>query len=454
MIKRLVSSKAGLELYPLWKASAFLAMAALVLHFTIVFLISLIGTLNLLPTMIDTYGTAKFITLDAVRYHHDTAQQSRIFINQGIWDTLVYPTDFHTKVYAVSFALFDPFSDYNILSAEPANALIYLLILVLVYQLGREAFDRRVGLLAACLVAVWPSFLLHTTQLLKEPQFVAAMLGLVLVSLSWLSRVHSLLTCLVFALLGSLSLIMIWLIRGEVWEVSFLIILIGGCLLLLRQLQEKRLLTYNLLGFALLLIFAFCIPRFVSRYSSFETQTRIEPDAESANVKPATSWLSMPKRITAVRQRYINSYPVAGSNVDTNIELRTMSDMVRYLPRAAIIGFFSPFPDMWFATGTLVGRKGRLLSGLETLLMYLVELFAAYGLWCARHRLSAWLLLAASTVGAVALGLVIINVSIIYRLRYAFWILLIVLGAEGGLKLCQRLFQKCEAKESVAVSSA
>ena len=36
------------------------------------------------------------------------------------------------------------------------------------------------------------------------------------------------------------------------------------------------------------------------------------------------------------------------------------------------------------------------------------------------------------TIGAVALGLVVANMGALYRLRYPFWILLIVLGAGGA----------------------
>jgi hypothetical protein len=35
-------------------------------------------------------------------------------------------------------------------------------------------------------------------------------------------------------------------------------------------------------------------------------------------------------------------------------------------------------------------------------------------------------------IGAISLGLVVTNIGALYRLRYAFWILMLPLGAEGA----------------------
>src|SRR5262249_24285059 len=82
-----------------------------------------------------------------------------------------------------------------------------------------------------------------------------------------------------------------------------------------------------------------------------------------------------------------------------------------------------------------VGRSGRLLSGLETSAIYIIELFAAIGLWMRRRQLTAWFLATICIVSFTAMGLIIANVSIIYRLRYAFMMLIIVLGTDGVVRL-------------------
>lgn len=64
--------------------------------------------------------------------------------------------------------------------------------------------------------------------------------------------------------------------------------------------------------------------------------------------------------------------------------------------------------------------------------MYVVEALALVGLWRGRWRLSVWLLLSVALMGIVALGLVVVNVGALYRLRYFFLILMIILAAEGA----------------------
>jgi hypothetical protein len=100
-----------------------------------------------------------------------------------------------------------------------------------------------------------------------------------------------------------------------------------------------------------------------------------------------------------------------------------------------VIGFLAPFPNMWFATGSNVGRSGRLLSGAETAVIYIIELLAVLGLWFRRRQWSTWFLAAVAAASFTAMGLIVANVSIIYRLRYAFMMLIIVLGTEGAWRL-------------------
>ena len=82
--------------------------------------------------------------------------------------------------------------------------------------------------------------------------------------------------------------------------------------------------------------------------------------------------------------------------------------------------------------GEQTGAGGRLLSGFETLLIYVIECLALFAVWRERRKISAWFLFLVITIGAVALGLVVANMGALYRLRYPFWMLLIVLGAGGA----------------------
>ena len=106
-----------------------------------------------------------------------------------------------------------------------------------------------------------------------------------------------------------------------------------------------------------------------------------------------------------------------------------------------MVGFFAPFPNMWLRAGKQVGYTGRVISGFETLLTYMIESIALIGLWSARRNLSAWFLVIVIALGALALGLVVNNMGAMYRLRYPFWVLMVILGA-GGITFLFRSFQK------------
>ena len=164
-------------------------------------------------------------------------------------------------------------------------------------------------------------------------------------------------------------------------------------------------------------------------YPSSLLTARLQPDEP-----PPPRW-NLAKRLTLLRHNFIVLYPLAGSNIDTDVELRGATDVVRYFPRAALIGFCAPFPNMWVARGELVGRAGRLMAGAEMILLYIIMGGALLVLMRERRRLSLWLLFGITTAGCIALGFVVVNVSALYRMRYAYFILLIILGMKGVVSL-------------------
>jgi hypothetical protein len=141
---------------------------------------------------------------------------------------------------------------------------------------------------------------------------------------------------------------------------------------------------------------------------------------DNAAVSSVVRWWQVGTQVGIVRQRFVTKYPDSSSNLDTSVKLTNTTDLFRYLPRAAAIGLFAPFPKMWFESGNSVGSTGRILSGSEMLLMYAGEALAIVGL-----------LFSIAVMGTIALGLVVVNVGTLYRLRYVFLIMLIILAAGG-----------------------
>jgi asparagine synthase (glutamine-hydrolysing) len=198
-------------------------------------------------------------------------------------------------------------------------------------------------------------------------------------------------------------------------------------LLVIRLMLRRKLPAGNLIGIVMLISLTFLLPRLASVIYAQRKPT-MPPGPTTTIVDPnqkATFW----GRIAARRHISIEQGEPGGSYIDAGVEFRSPGDIVRYLPRAAEIGFFAPFPSMWFVPGTEVGRAGRLFSGGETALLYVIELLAFIGLWQNRKLLAGWLLILACSCGMIGLGLLVVNVGTLYRMRYAFSVLLVVMAS-------------------------
>jgi len=103
---------------------------------------------------------------------------------------------------------------------------------------------------------------------------------------------------------------------------------------------------------------------------------------------------------------------------------------------------------MWFSRGAQVGVVGRLVAGAEMFGFYFIEGLAFLCVVFNRRRLPVWLILATILVGVTALGYVVVNISTIYRMRYTFSMLLIVLGAKGFMIIRSRLAAKASVRSS------
>jgi len=421
-----------------------LLIIATVFHLLFTLSIFALARQGAFPATFDSNGIAISFAPDGILLQPEAARLGETLRRGQLRDWFSANSPFHIKLYSISFALLAPLLGPNILSAEPVNLICYLAILVIVFRLGAATFNRRVGLIAATTVALWPSLLLHTTQLLKDPQFVVGTLGFILVILLLLSRTIPWSRALLLAAAGGLTAILIWFVRDNMGHLTIAIAMLGLALLIVRQFRERRFHAANVLGLALIVLLSAGIVRFVPKFEA-DASSRPELDQTArANIKGKGPLTRVNTQIGIVRRRFIYQYPDAASNIDAHVSLATTAELIRYVPRAAVIGFLAPFPNMWVSDGSQVGSAGRRLSGLEMIGIYLVEVLALVGLlrWrreragpADQSEFSIWLLALVAALGMLALGLVVANIGALYRLRYAYMILLIILAAEGAMKI-------------------
>jgi len=96
--------------------------------------------------------------------------------------------------------------------------------------------------------------------------------------------------------------------------------------------------------------------------------------------------------------------------------------------RATNLGLWAPFPNSWISAGRRVGNAGKLLASGETFFIYLCQVLAVWAVMREPRRLALWFLLAIATWGVTALALVVPDVGALYRLRYAFWVMVMVMA--------------------------
>jgi hypothetical protein len=401
--------------------------------FHVVFTLSifLIGHFRLLPNQFDKNGVGISFAVDGVVYRQLISDLAVALENRGIgvWYSVQAPL--HCRIYSLSFVFPGSIVGHNILAAEPFNLIFYLSLLIVVYLLGKEVFDAKVGLISAGIIAVWPSFLLHSTQLIRDPAAVVFMLGLMLILTILLRRTLPWKQSLGIAIVGVALLIVFWATRGNVWNVIVGALAITLVLFVIRIWRERKLLLPN--AALLLAIFAavLIVPTQIqsTTISGVKAPTSLIAIPTASNQNSHSMLWRLGYQIRARRLGFF-VYEAQGSNIDADVTFNSYGDIIRYIPRAAVVGFFAPFPRMWFESG-ISGRSARLLAAAETLAMYGLYVPAFLCVWIERRRLVVWLIFLTSSVALIALGLVVANAGALYRVRYVFWMMMIVLAVRG-----------------------
>jgi putative peptidoglycan lipid II flippase len=428
----------------------FLLVAAAIWHISIVLTLFAVGKFQLAPARIYPNGIGAGFAIDTVHYQAQCVELSRILRTEGPVAWATWPTQLHLRFYSLPLAPVSRWITFNILTIEPVNLFYYLALLVLVFKIGERVFDYRSGLIAAGIVALWPSLLLHTTQLLRDPLLIVAVLFFIWCLVELLQRDLRLTRGLLLGIGSAAAVMMIRIVRQPFW---YLIVAAAATAILLvaaRAWRERRVMAGAVL-FGFLLITAVVVtPRF-QPYFLKQQELRLG----RTSTKDDLQKMPLVAQIAASRGGFNSYYDDDGnvvpaldrSLIDTDIQVRSLGDVIRLVPRAIEVGLFAPFPNMWFQTGRQVGSSGRLLAGMETLITYMIECLALFGIWRARRSLSAWFLMVFVALGVVALGLAVNNVGTLYRLRYPFWILMVILGA-GGIDLFRRTFLKAKPQVS------
>ncbi|HEX3142847.1 MAG TPA: hypothetical protein VHQ64_02685 [Pyrinomonadaceae bacterium] len=396
--------------------------AAAVFHLMVVVGVFAIGRSGVMPRQFDRDGIGDFASDGHI---HKPIMDSLVdLLKQGqIGSWARSDETVHVKVFSLAAVVTEPLFGSNILTIEPVNLLCYLGILLLTFTLAKMIAGLRAAWVATLIVALWPSLLLHTTQFLRDPLVLVAVLTLMTLLVRALKAELNWRDATVSVVTGAAAIYLAWHVRPEMWLVIAAIIFVSPLLLLLKFVVTRKVLGINLLTMALLAVLSIAMPR--ASKSSVNQPLSTAAVAETAAPAPPAIWQS----VAAARKKFVIFSGGAGSIIDETVLFNSTSDIVRYVPRALEIGYFAPFPTLWLTEGGKVGSVGRIVSGFEMLLTYLFEALGCFFVWKTRTRFSSWLLVLATVFGMLALGLVVTNVGTLYRMRYPFWILIVIMAA-------------------------
>ena len=122
-----------------------------------------------------------------------------------------------------------------------------------------------------------------------------------------------------------------------------------------------------------------------------------------------------------------------GSIVDAWSKPSSWPEILRYLPRALLIGLLAPFPSQWTQAGGALGSM-RLLAAGDMVPLYGLVVFMVIGGWqvARRRKADGLFVLAFAVLAMSAISVVVANLGTLFRLRLQFVFPLLVV-AGGGL---------------------
>ena len=401
-------------------------------HLALTTIVFLIGHFQLLPSFFDQNGIGLTFAIDGATYRRLASEMATHWQTYGISPWLDIKSPLHARLYSIAFLFVGRVLGHNILAAELLNLFYYLGILTVVYRLGREIFNERVGFLAAAIVGLWPSFLFHSTQLIRDPLAILCLLSLLLVLTLLLNREFVWRQAVLLGAGGALLVSVFWLARGNMWNAVVVSVALTLVLFLFRTVRHRKFMAGNAIVLLLIVLAMLFVPSRLESTTLGGHRAPATPLAIPSSSQPAPVEGVWTRAMNQIRDRRggFRYYNAQESNIGGDVQFNSASDIVWFVPRAAVVGFFAPFPRMWFAAGSY-GTAGRVLSGLETLAMYVLYIAVGVCLWRERRRLAMWLVFLTATAGLIGLGLVVVNAGALYRLRYVFWIMLIVIAAQG-----------------------
>lgn len=417
-----------------------LLVIGLITHVLTIIIVSISGYLQIFPTQILPSG---ILAGDSVSYLEKCQELSARIHNGDFSFFFTNDYDVHLKIYTLSYFVFSNIFGNSIFCFELINVVLFLTLLLLVYKIGELCFSPKVGFWSALVINFSPTFLVHSVQPLRDPLYICLFCASIyyLLTISYKNlNINQFLKLLVSLYI---IILFLWMIRDNAFPVFLAISLVGFILFLIGKwgTHKSHLPQISLYG-----VFIFSIMLMPTFFSSLQPKpfwsgvVSKEKKEKSQNFSQKQLEKGVPNSVrylNGIRRgvNYQNETEDGSSAMDRNVVFESWGEVILYSPKAVLIGIFSPFPNMWFEDGKMFGRVGRLVAAFEVLIIYILSAFSLLTFYYQRKNFGFWLIGLTVLIGCGALGFVVTNIGTLYRMRYVFWFLLVILGINGIVAL-------------------
>jgi len=436
------------KIYSLLERKAHVAIVLWVLYFCYAICAALIFQKILLPLIPSMHAGGGLVINDSVYFDSVATAMAERIRDNGWSSWQLFPANgapANVAVLATLYALFG----HDPTLIIPVNAALHALAGVLIFLLAFEFSERfsiglYAGVVAGTLFAIFPSALLWYGQMHKDGYAIA---GTLLILLSWLKVLKPLSSRGTWAWLISLNAAGMVLI-GIVRPYALKFFLIAAVLLLLVFLissftSKDGIRGRKLSGFFLIVLFTAGFGLHLLQQAN--SSKALQMGDTYSHVNLAWTWQNSPwfpdqgekyVELAARTRAGMIEHGLAqnaGSMIDTDIKPHNILETVAYLPRTFQIATLAPFPSTWFEKMSIT----RLGAVGEMAIYYVCLIGVILLIYCNRSP-SVRMALFFSLFFLIIYGFTLANIGTLYRSRYAFTWVLMLLGIVGWFTWLER----------------
>jgi putative peptidoglycan lipid II flippase len=394
----------------------------------------------ILPMFPAFHGGSGLISNDSMMYHNVAIHMAESIKQYGWGVWTIWPQSGITGNIAILGALYVIFG-YDPTIVIPINAVLHATSALLLFRMGSILWPGRVGLcsglIAGTLFVIFPSSLNWYAQINKDGYVI---LGTLCILYAWIKgiavqqRLKSVLWILCGTFCGVMCVIFTrpYNVKILVAAGIFIFSLIVIFLSITSQIKSKCHLVFSFLLVLLMFIFT----------SSYVPKASLEDKELFTPAELEWKWKKsdlMPERVdkTAETAATIRAYNIlngrnvgARSMIDEDQQPANTFSVLAYMPRALQIATLAPFPSKWFEHISVI----RMVSVLETIIWYLF-IPGIFICFYRKRSLSLYVIVVFSLFFLGIYGFTLPNVGTLYRMRYVYIFILMLVGAIGWVSL-------------------